>query len=121
MTAGGSASGARHPVRPEVPRGRPRLERYPRFEEVDGHVDAQATKLFDSEASLARNRELYARLEARLGVEDRPLLRELYTAITAHFEKFERAAYLVGLRAATGRLEGLPPFKDDRRDGPETA
>ena len=53
--------------------------------------------------------------------DDRPLLRELYTAITAHQEKFERAAYLVGLRAATGRLEGLPPLKDDRRDGPEPA
>jgi len=106
---------------PKFHGGDPAMERYPRFEEVDGHVDAQATKLFDSEASLARNRELYARLEARLGVEDRPLLRELYTAITAHFEKFERAAYLVGLRAAAGRLEGLPPLKDDRRDGPETA
>ena len=97
-------------------------ERFPRFEEVDGHVDAEAAKLFDSEASLARNRGLYARLEARLGPDDRPLLRDLYAAITAHQEKFERAAYLVGLRAATGRLEGLPPLKDDRRgDGPESA
>ena len=96
-------------------------ERFPRFEEIDGHVDAQASKLFDSEASLARNRDLYARLEARLAPDDRPLLRDLYAAITAHQEKFERAAYLVGLRAATGRLDGLPPLKDDRRDGPESA
>jgi hypothetical protein len=96
-------------------------ERFPRFDEIDGHVDAQANKLFDAEASLARNRELYARVESRLGPDDRPLLRELYAAITAHQEKFERAAYLVGLRAATGKLEGLPPLKDDRRDGPEPA
>jgi hypothetical protein len=96
-------------------------ERFPRFEEVDGHVDAQAHKLFDAEASLARNRELYARVESRLAADDRPLLRDLYAAITAHQEKFERAAYLVGLRAATGKLEGLPPLKDDRRDGPEPA
>ena len=43
---------------PKFHGGDPAMERYPRFEEVDGHVDAQATKLFDSEASLARNREL---------------------------------------------------------------
>ena len=106
---------------PKFHGGDPAWERYPRFEEVDGHVDAQAGKLFDSEASLARNRDLYAKLEARLAPEDRPLLRELYTAITAHFEKFERAAYLVGLRAAAGKLEGLPPLKDDRREDPEPA
>jgi len=96
-------------------------ERFPRFDEVDGHVDAQAAKLFDAEASLARNRELFARVEARLAPDDRPLVRELYEAITSHQEKFERAAYLVGLRAATGRLEGLPPLKDDRKDDPEPA
>jgi len=106
---------------PKFQGGDPAWERYPRFDEIGSHVDAQAAKLFDSEASLARNRELYARLEARLAPEDRPLLRDLYAAITAHGEKFERAAYLVGLRAGTGKLEGLPPLRDDRRDGPETA
>ena len=83
---------------PKFQGGEPAWERYPRFDEIGSHIDAQAGKLFDSEASLARNRELYARLE-----------------------KFERAAYLVGLRAGTGKLEGLPPLKDDRRDGPDTA
>jgi hypothetical protein len=106
---------------PKFHAGDPAWERYPRFDEIGGHIDAQAGKLFDSEASLAKNRELYGRLEARLAPEDRPLLRDLYAAITSHSEKFERAAYLVGLRAATGKLEGLPPLKDDRRDGPETA
>lgn len=97
-------------------------ERYPRFEEIGAQVDAQAAKLFDSEASLARNRELYARVEARLAADDRPLLRELYEAITSHQEKYERAAYLVGLRAGTGHLEGLPPvLKDDRLGDPEPA
>jgi hypothetical protein len=101
--------------------GDPSWERFPRFDEIDGHVDAQAARLFDAEASLARNRELFARVESRLAPEDRPLVRELYEAITSHQEKFERAAYLVGLRAATGRLEGLPPLKDDRKDDPEPA
>jgi hypothetical protein len=100
-------------------------DRFPRFDEVGAHIDAQAARMLDSKTSLAIGSELYARLEARLAPEDRPLLRELYEAICSHQEHYERAAYLVGLRAATGRLEGLPAMlKDDRRrldDDPEPA
>jgi len=98
--------------------------RYPRFEEVGAQVDAQAHRLFDAAASLARSSELYARLEARLAPDDRPLLRELYEAVVSHQEHYEHAAYLVGLRAGAGRLEGLPPVLTDERmpgDDPETA
>jgi hypothetical protein len=98
--------------------------RFPRFEEVGAQIDAQAAKLFDSAASLERGSELYARLEARLGPQDRPLLRELYEAISSHHERFEHAAYLVGLRAGSGKLEGLPPALPDERadrDEPEPA
>jgi len=94
----------------QVPGGR-----YPRFDEVGAQIDAQANQLFDSGTSLARNRELYARVELRLAADDRPLLRQLYEAILAHQEHFERAAYLIGLRAGAGRLEGLPPVLPDER------
>jgi len=99
-----------------------RWERFPRFEEVGAQIDAQASRLFDSERSLQTKRELYARVEARLAPDDRSLLRELYQAISSHQEHYEHAAYLVGLRAATGQLEGLPPvLSDDRSDDPQPA
>jgi hypothetical protein len=99
--------------------------RFPRFEEVGAQIDAQAGRLFDSAASLERGSDLYARLEARLAPQDRPLLRELYEAVTSHHERYEHAAYLVGLRAGSGKLDGLPPVLPDDRgpgaDEPEPA
>lgn len=98
--------------------------RFPRFDEVGAQVDAQANRIFDAETSISGCRELYARVEARLTPDDRPLLRELYEAIVAHQEHYEHAAYLVGLRAGAGKLEGLPPALADERDpgeGPRTA
>lgn len=92
-------------------------DRFPRFDEVGGQIDAQAGRAFDSAASLAASSELYARLEARLAPDDRPLLREFYEAICSHQEHYERAAYLVGLRAGCGKLEGLPPVLSDDRGG----
>ena len=103
---------------PDLPWGR-----FPRFEEVGAQIDLQVRRMVDSETALARSRELYARLEARLAPEDRPLLRELYTAVSSHHERYEHAAYLVGLRAGSGKLEGLPPLLSDQRrsDEPEPA
>jgi hypothetical protein len=104
-------------LRPDV-----KWERFPRFEEVGAQIDAHASRLFDSDRSLEANRELYARVEARLKADDRPLLRDLYQAITSHHEHYEHAAYLVGLRAASGQLEGLPPvLSDDRSEDPQPA
>ena len=95
----------------------PKWERYPRFHEVGAQVDAQASRLFDNARSLEIKSELYARVETRLSAEDRALLRELYQAICSHQEHYEHAAYLVGLRAASGQLEGLPPvLSNDRND-----
>jgi hypothetical protein len=94
-----------------------RWERFPRFDEIGAQIDAQASRLFDNERSLEAKRELYAKVEARLNPDDRALLRELYQAICSHQEHYEHAAYLVGLRAASGQLEGLPPvLSDDRSD-----
>jgi hypothetical protein len=97
--------------------------RFPRFDEVGAQIDAQVARMVDSETALTKSRELYARLEARLIPDDRPLLRELYTALSSHHERYEHAAYLVGLRAGSGRLEGLPPVLPDQRrpDEPEPA
>ena len=100
---------------PLGPAGNSDWRRFPRFDEVGGQIDLQAGRIFDTETSLARLSELYARAEQRLRPEDRPLLRELYEAVTRHYERYEHAAYLVGLRAGAGRLEGLPPVLSDER------
>lgn len=100
---------------PIQPSGHSSWRRFPRFEEVGAQIDAQAGKIFDSGVSLDRQRDLYARVEQRLRPEDRDLLRELYEAITGHHERYEHAAYLVGLYAGTGRLPGLSSPLDDER------
>jgi hypothetical protein len=104
---------------PTQPAGNARWRRFPRFEEVGQQIDVQANKLLDVVGSQARYTELYARVEQRLREDDRPLLRELFEAITRHHERFEHAAYLVGLQAGNGTLQGLPPSLDDDRGGPD--
>ncbi|HEY8535483.1 MAG TPA: hypothetical protein VIL25_03505 [Vicinamibacterales bacterium] len=99
------------PIRPA---NQPDWQRFPRYEEVGAHIDEQVGKLVDVAASIAAYKELYARVEQRLRPEDRPLLRDLFEAITRHHERYEHAAYLVGLRAGAGRLTGLPPLTDER-------
>jgi hypothetical protein len=101
----------------------PNWKRFPRFDEVGAQIDVQAGRIFDTVTSLARGSELYARVEQRLRTEDRALLRELYEAITRHYERYEHAAYLVGLQAGAGKLQGLPPILDDDRtpDEPQRA
>jgi hypothetical protein len=105
------------------PAGNTSWRRFPRFDEVGAQIDAQAGRIFDTQVSLARGSDLYARVERLLKPEDRGLLRELYEAITSHGERYEHAAYLVGLQAGAGRLPGLPPILDDERtpDEPERA
>ena len=62
-------------------------------------------------------------VEQKLPPSDRGLLRDLYEAITKHSERYEHAAYLVGLQAGAGKLQGLPPMLDDDRspDAPQRA
>jgi hypothetical protein len=109
------------PVQPSSNR---RWRRFPRFEEVGQQIDAQAQRLLDVAGSQARYTELYSRVEQRLREDDRPLLRDLFEAITRHHERFEHAAYIVGLQAGNGTLPGVPPvLADDRSDddGPKRA
>jgi hypothetical protein len=110
---------------PTQPAGNRQWQRFPRFDEVGQQIDLQANKLLDVAGSQARYTELYARVEQRLRPDDHPLLRELFEAITRHHERFEHAAYLVGLQAGNGTLSGLPPVLGDDRtdddDGPRRA
>ena len=100
---------------PLGPPGNTSWRRFPRFDEVGAQIDAQAARIFDTQVSLDRGSELYARVEQRLRPDDRRLLRDLYEAVTNHYERYEHAAYLVGLQAGVGRLQGLPPVLDDER------
>jgi hypothetical protein len=104
---------------PLGPPTNPNWRRFPRFEEVGAQIDAQANRIFDTGASLDRGSTLYARVEQKLRPEDHALLRELYEAITQHHERYEHAAYLVGLHAGAGRLQGLAPILDDDRTPPD--
>jgi hypothetical protein len=74
-----------------------------------------ADDVFGSEASLQEGRQLYRDVEKRLALEDRELLAKLYKATLAHEEKFEHAAYLVGLLAGSGELPETIAFLDERR------
>ena len=95
--------------------------RFPRFDEVGAQIDAQAGKLFDVTSSLSRSTDLYTRVEQRLRPEERPLLRDLYEALTEHHERYERAAYIVGLQAGAGQLSGVPPVLEDDRSPDDDA
>lgn len=109
---------------PTQPAANTQWKRFPRFDEVGAQIDLQARKLLDVAVSQARYTELYTRVEQRLRADDRPLLRELFEAISRHHERFEHAAYLVGLLAGNGTLPGLPPVLGDERgegEGPERA
>jgi hypothetical protein len=94
--------------------------RYPRFVEVTAHISHVADQLFGAEASLGEGTILYARLEERMAPEHRGLLATFYAATIAHEEKFEHAAYLVGLLAGSGQLHEKVVFLDERHAGGES-
>lgn len=88
--------------------------RYPRFVEVTAHITHMAEELMDAKGSLAEGALLYGQLEERLAPETRELLAKFYEATIAHEEKFEHAAYLVGLLAGSGQLFEDHAFLDER-------
>jgi hypothetical protein len=88
--------------------------RYPRFVEVTAHISHVADQLFGAEASLGEGAKLYGELEDRIAPEHRELLARFYEATIAHEEKFEHAAYLVGLLAGSGQLHEKIVFLDER-------
>jgi hypothetical protein len=88
--------------------------RYPRFTEVAAHIDQIADEVFGTAISLEQGANLYGQVEERLAADDRELLAKLYEATLAHEEKFEHAAYLVGLMAGSGQLPKKVAFLDQR-------
>ena len=79
--------------------------RYPRFPEVAAHIDVIANELFDAASTLREGKQLFAELQGMLSPEALRLLNRFYETLVSHEEKFEHAAYLVGLQAATGRVK----------------
>jgi hypothetical protein len=88
--------------------------RYPRVSEVTAHISHVADELLGAPQSLEEGASLYRKLEGRLAKEERELLAKFYEATIAHEEKFEHAAYLVGLLAGSGQLAENVVFLDER-------
>jgi hypothetical protein len=91
--------------------------RYPRVSEVTAHISHIADELLGAPTSLEEGAKLYRQLEGRLTPEDRQLLAKFYEVTIAHEEKFEHAAYLVGLLAGSGQLPEKVMFLDERMGG----
>jgi hypothetical protein len=89
--------------------------RYPRFEEVSSQIDVIADELFDAPNTLAAGRQLFLQLQGMISPEALAVLNQLYETLLTHEEKFEHAAYLVGLQAATGGVKVPAPLLNERR------
>jgi hypothetical protein len=91
--------------------------RYPRFTEVTAYITRLADELFAAPTSLEAGIQIYRDLQGRLAPVDRERLATIYDAIVAHEEKFEQAAYIVGLLAGSGQLLEIGPFLNEREVG----
>lgn len=91
--------------------------RYPRFAEVTARITHIADELLGAPLSLAHGAELFRQLQGRLAPSDGEQLATFYEAIIAHEEKFEHAAYLVGLLVGSGQMPDKAVFLDERLRG----
>jgi hypothetical protein len=98
-----------------APRDRQEDSRFPRFREVAAHIDVIANELFDAKSTLNEGRELFAHLKGMISSEALGVLNRFYETLLIHEEKFEHAAYLVGLQAATGRVKLPAALLSERR------
>jgi hypothetical protein len=103
------------PFASAVNRGRQEDTRYPRLSEVAAHIDVIANELFDAKNTLNEGRELFAQLKDMISPEALGVLNRFYETLLAHEEKFEHAAYLVGLQAATGGVNLAAALLGERR------
>jgi hypothetical protein len=92
--------------------------RYPRFGEVAAHIDSVAGKLFDATRTLMEGKRLHTELRGMISSEALEVLNRFYDTVVAHEEKFEHAAYVVGLQAATGRLKLAGKLVSERNGDP---
>lgn len=88
--------------------------RYPRFTEVNARISHLADEFFDAPNTLQEGVKIYRDLEGRLPPAEREQLARFYKLIISHEEKFEHAAYLVGLLAGSGQLFDTSVFLDER-------
>lgn len=95
--------------------------RYPRFTEVTAHISHLADQNFEATSSLQEGKAIYHELEQRLAPADREQLKKFYDVIVKHEEKYEHAAYLVGLAAGSGQLLDTLVFTDERRASGESS
>ena len=92
------------PFQPGVPPGREGDTRYPRFAEVAAQIDVVANELFDATRTLMEGRRLFVELKGMISSQALEVLNRFYDTLVTHEEKYEHAAYLVGLQGATGRV-----------------
>jgi hypothetical protein len=94
--------------------------RYPLFPEVAAHIDVIANELFDATTTLVEGKQLFVQLQGMISPEALRILNRFYETLLTHEEKFEHAAYLVGLQAATGRLKLAAALLSERRGDPSS-
>jgi len=106
---------------PQHVRPVPGTRRYPRFDEVQGEIETTAVVRLGAAAGLGEACRLLQRLRDSATPETRHLLNRLDDVLLTTRKQYEHAAYLVGLKAATWRLEHPPAeLSDDRavQEGP---
>jgi hypothetical protein len=99
-------------------RALPGQRRYPRFDEVQTEIENTAIVRLGAATALGEACQLFQRLRDLSSHDMRDLVNRLDDVLTTVRKQHEHAAYLVGLKAATGRLDVQPPsLTDDRTDG----
>jgi hypothetical protein len=93
------------PFQSGVRPGRDGDTRYPRFAEVAAQIDVVANELFDATRTLMEGKRLFAELQGMISPQALEVLIRFYDTLVTHEEKYEHAAYLVGLQGATGRIK----------------
>lgn len=102
---------------PSSVRTLPGQRRYPRFDEVQTEIEHIAIVRLGAATGLGEACHLFQRLREVASPEVRDLINRLDDVLVTVRKQHEHAAYLAGLKAATGRLERQPTvLTDDRND-----
>jgi hypothetical protein len=100
---------------PQHARPLPGSRRYPRFDEVQGEIETTAVVRMGAAVALGEACRLLQRLRDTATPEARDLLNRLDDVLLTTRKQYEHAAYLVGLKAATWRLDRPPAELPDER------
>ena len=107
------------PFQSGVRLGRDADTRYPRFAEVTAQIDVVANELFDATRTLMEGKRLFEELKGMISSQALEVLNRFYDTLVTHEEKYEHAAYLVGLQGATGRIKLAAALLSERH--PDTS